>query len=152
MKLLTALLSCVVVFGCGAGGAPESTVPGTRDRASPQHAAAEPETQRPSPTRPQFRRELFDNAHRAAIEFTSGGKVQLATELKLIEGAIRTDEERAVFELFETVLDVQTDMKVLWAAKQVTDEAAKGFARLSLYARSLMRDGAPLTYKEVSAL
>jgi len=152
MKCALALLSCVVVFGCGAGGAPESTGPGARGRARPHHAAAEPETERPSPAKPRFRKELFAKAHRAAIEFSSGGKVQLATELELIEGAIRTDEERAVFTLFETVENVQTDMNALWAAKQVTEEAAKGFARLAPHAKSLMRDGMPLTYKEVSAM
>ena len=129
MKLLVTLLSCIAVLGCGAGGAPESTVPGARDSSREDSAAAR-ETERPSPVRPPFRKELFDKSHRAAIEFTSGNKVQLDAELKLIEDAIRTDEERAVLELFEAVLNVQTDMNTLWVAKRYTDEVAKRMAAL----------------------
>jgi hypothetical protein len=149
MKLLVTLLSCVAVLGCGAGGAPESTVPGARDSSREEIAAAR-ETERP-PERPPFRKELFDKSHRAAIEFTSGNKVQLDTELKLIEDAIQTDEERAVLELFEAVLNVQTDMNTLWVAKRYTDEVAKKMGALSPEGESLMKTGMPLIYEQYSA-
>jgi hypothetical protein len=94
---------CLLLFGCagsegqqGAGTAHEETI----------------------------RTELFEKAHRAALECTPGMTNQLSVELTLIEPALKTDAERRVFKAFQAVNDVEIDLITLETGKKATEEFA----------------------------
>lgn len=72
-----------------------------------------------------FRKELFDKAHRAAVEFReSVGSKPLDTEIKLIENAVKGPEEQEVLKMFKALYDIQ-DARVQLATIKLSVKRSK---------------------------
>lgn len=133
-------------LGCGANDS------GRQPPAEAERNAAPPSRIEPPPV--LFRGELFDKAHRAALEFdpSEGGTRPLFIELDLIESAIRSDEERAVFDLLTVVGEIQFGIVVLNATRLATKEMLDAFDAMTPGGKNLLRTTGPQIYHETVAI
>lgn len=100
-----------------------------------------------------FRKELFDSAHRAAIEYRFGAEPKLKTELALIEPAIQSSGEKNVFAMLQKVLEIQNTLNQLPAAQELTRSTLKMHEdNISLETYTAVTKGVNLNMPEVRGL
>ena len=122
-KPLTVAILLLLLPGCGDNG----TLPGPSENTVSPLPAGSSQAEDSEP----FRKDLFDEAFRAAVKYSTGEQVTLSDELEILEPAIRSKEEKDVFKLFEFVLDLQTDLNLLSVGKLATEGIAEKFTSFS---------------------
>lgn len=127
---LAATWISVGLVGCGSGNVDSIATP-IEDGSSSSSVDGSSSTSSGSDGE-VFRKEIFEKAYRAAVEFNlrDNGRLLLADELEIIEPGLKTDAERQVFKLLKFVEQSQVDRRALRVSRDAFSEVVADYKPL----------------------
>jgi hypothetical protein len=149
-KLAVLLVAVSACIGCG-------TSNDVHTEPTSETAAKAPNVSAPSRATPppEFRKELFEKALRAAIDFKPSSGIasgSLQTELKILEAAARGEGEVECLKIFRLLSEVQTDLTLLQSGKVATSQVATGYQTLNADVLNLIKANNPRYYQSMAAI